>query len=64
VLMTRGPILYTVSEATWEGLEDKIKTAMTEGTKITVPFVGAGGGGDVVLNGATLPFVVLQPPSR
>jgi hypothetical protein len=42
-------------------LESEIAAAMSDGTCCTVPFSGTTTSGVLVLNGATLPFVVLCP---
>jgi hypothetical protein len=43
-------------------LEDEITAAMAAGTRFTVQVGTPGQGGAVVLNGATLPFVVITLP--
>jgi hypothetical protein len=58
------PVLYSLSDATLARLEGRIRNAMTAGTKIAIPFGGGDGGdaadvGEVVLNGALLPFAVI-----
>jgi hypothetical protein len=54
-----GPVLYGLSEATAAKLQDRLLAAMTEGKKITVPFSWGAGSGEMVLNGAVLPFAIL-----
>jgi hypothetical protein len=54
-----GPVLYGLSKATAAGLQGQLITAMTEGRKISVPFSWGAGSGEMVLNGAVLPFVVM-----
>jgi hypothetical protein len=56
-----GALKYQLSEATAVQLAHRIKTAMATRTKITVPFGDAGNNGEVVLNGALLPFAVICP---
>lgn len=43
-------------------LTSQIKAAMAAGTRVAVPLGASGDGGVAVLNGATLPFVVLFRP--
>jgi hypothetical protein len=54
-----GPVLYGLSAATAAALPGQLTTAMNEGTKITVPFTWGTGTGEMVLNGAVLPFAVI-----
>ena len=54
-----GPVLYGLSKATAAELPERLKTAMTEKAKITVPFSWGASNGEMVLNGAMLPFAVI-----
>jgi hypothetical protein len=54
-----GPVLYGLSKATAAELPGQLTTAMTAGKKITVPFIWGADSGEMVLNGAVLPFAVL-----
>jgi hypothetical protein len=54
-----GPVLYGLSEAGVAELQDQLIAAMTEGKKITVPFSWGADSGEMVLNGAVLPFAVI-----
>jgi hypothetical protein len=42
-----------------EDLERKILTAMADRTRLTLPLISGTGGGVLVLDGATLPFIVI-----
>jgi hypothetical protein len=56
-----GPVLYQVAGTTQAGLQTTITTAMTSSQKVSVSFEIAGSVGEVVVNGAALPFVVIVP---
>jgi hypothetical protein len=58
---TAGPAYYRLSAGTLDGLENQIMTAMTGGTKTTVP-IGDPGTSVVVLNGDALSFAVIGGP--
>ncbi len=44
-----------------EELEQKVLTAMADRTRLTLPLISGTGGGVLVLDGATLPFIVIVP---
>ena len=54
-----GPVLYGLSAATAAELQGRLMTAMNEGTMITVPFSWGASSGEMVLNGAVLPFALI-----
>ncbi len=57
-----GPVLYQVPAAiTLAELQNIITTAMTSSQTVPVPFEVAGSVGQVVVNGAALPFAVIGP---
>jgi hypothetical protein len=56
-----GPVLYQTTPTTLAELQNAITTAMTSSQRVPVSFEAAGGVGQVVVNGATLPFAVIVP---
>jgi hypothetical protein len=57
-----GPVLYQPVATTLAELQEAITKAMTSSHRVAVSFETAGSVGQVVVNGATLPFAVIVPP--